>query len=71
MFTANEGEFLFQSGGLDRQIEWNHWAKEKAKMGKIVRNFHVLLTTLFLSRLCHNCFSQVNSTEGVLSNDDF
>ena len=24
MFGRNDGEFLFQSGGLDRQIEWNH-----------------------------------------------
>ena len=37
------------------------WTKEEAKMAKIIQ---------FLGRLC-NIFSQINSAEGVLSNDEF
>ena len=43
---TNEGESLFKCGVfLDRQIGMEplaiHWAKEVAKMVKIVRNIHV------------------------------
>ena len=71
------GESLFQCGSLlDRQIGMEplviDWAKEKVKMAKIFHKIHVyLLITLFLSRLCHNFCSQVNSTEGVLPNHEF
>ena len=51
---------LFQCGGfLDRQIGMEplviDWAKEEARMAKIVRKIHVyaLLIIPFSSRLCH------------------
>ena len=44
------------------------WAKEKVR---ILRNSCLLLIILFLSRLCHNFCSLVNSTEGVLPYDEF
>ena len=47
------------------------WAKEESKMSKIVRNNHLTANISILSRLCPNLFSQVNSTEGVLPNDEF
>ena len=48
------------------------WAQEEAKMAKIVRiNSCLLPIILFLSRLRHNFFSQVDSTKGVLPNNKF
>ena len=48
---------------FDRQIGMEplviDWAKEDLRL---------LLIILFLSRLCHEFFSQVNSTKGVLPN---
>ena len=47
------------------------WAKEGAKMARIVRDIHLLLIIIFLSRSYDNFFSQVNSAEGLLPNDEF
>ena len=41
------------------------WAKKEPKMGQIIRHIQ------FLSRLCNIVFSQINSAEGVLPNDEF
>ena len=41
------------------------WAKEEPKMGQIIRHIQ------FLSQLCNIFFSQINSAEGVLPNDEF
>ena len=52
-----------------------NWVKEEAKMAivrNIVRNIScLLLIILFISRLYNNFFSQVNSAEGVVPNDEF
>ena len=45
-------------------------AKEEVEIAKIVRNI-LLLIIQFLSRSLHNFFSEVNSTEGVLPNNEF
>ena len=47
------------------------WAKEEPKMGQILRHLCLLLIIQFLSRLCNIFFSQINSAEGVLPNDEF
>ena len=74
-FLYKQYKLLFQCGCfLDRQIGMEplviNWAKEEAKMPKIIRHIYVLLIIQFLSRLCNILFSQINSTEGMLPNDE-
>ena len=55
------------------------WAKEEPKMGQRRTKdgannsayLCLLLIIQFLSRLCNIFFSQINSAEGVLPNDEF
>ena len=48
------------------------WAKEEPKMGQNNSAYLCLLLIIqFLSRLCNIFFSQINSAEGVLPNDEF
>ena len=47
------------------------WAKEEPKMWQIIRHiFMFIANKSFLSQLC-NIFSEINSVEGVLPNDEF
>ena len=72
-------EDLFQCGGfLDMQVGIEplviDWAKEEPKMGQIIQHIYVYCyyyIIQFLSRLCNIFFSQINSAEGVLPNDEF
>ena len=48
------------------------WAKEEPKDGANNSAYLCLLLIIqFLSRLCNIFFSQINSAEGVLHNDEF
>ena len=57
------------------QIEWNHLLLTGPKKNQDGTNnspyLCLLLIIQFLSRLCNIFFSQINSTEGVLPNDEF
>ena len=73
---ANEREVFFQCGGFfDRQIGMEplviDWAKKKQRWRKNSAYLCLLLIIQFLRRLCNIFFSQINSAEGVLSNDEF
>ena len=48
-----------------------YWAKEEAKMARIVRIFMFIANISIFSRLYNDFFSQVNSAEGALPNDEF
>ena len=67
---------LFQCGGLlNGQTEMEplviDFAKEEAKMAKKNSTYFCLLLIIqFLNRLC-NIFSQINSAEKVLPNNEF
>ena len=59
------------------RLEWNHLSLTGPKKKRKWRNSFaifmpvLLLIILFLSRLRHNFFSQVNSNERVLPDDEF
>ena len=68
---TNERETLFQCEGfLDMQIGMEllviDWAKEEPKMAKIIQ----FNNSIFKS-IMQYFFSQINSAEGVLPNDEF
>ena len=47
------------------------WAKEGSKWLESFVIFMFIPNNSIFSRLCDNFFSQVNSAEGVLPNDEF
>ena len=46
------------------------WVKKKRKWRESFVIFMFIANNSILSRLCHDFFSQVNNTEGVLLNDE-
>ena len=46
------------------------WANEEAKMAKIIQHIYVYCYSIFKS-IMQYCFSQINSAEGVVPNDEF
>ena len=47
------------------------WAKENRRWANNSAHLCLLLIIQFLSRLCNTFFSQINSAEGVLPDDEF
>ena len=48
-----------------------NWANEEAKMAKIIRNIYVAANNSIFRSIMQYFFSQINSAEGVLPNDEF
>ena len=47
------------------------WAKEEPKMGQIIRHIYVVADNSIFKSIMQYFFSQINSAEGVLPNDEF
>ena len=47
------------------------WAKEEARMARIVRKFMFISNNSILNRLYNIFFNQINIAEGALPNDEF
>ena len=48
-----------------------NWANEEAKMAKIIRHIYVAANNSIFRSIMQYFFSQINSAEGVLPNDEF
>ena len=48
-----------------------NWANEEAKMAKIIRHNYVAASNSIFRSIMQCFFSQINSAEGVLPNDEF
>ena len=48
-----------------------NWANEEAKMAKIIQHIYVAANNSIFRSIMQYFFSQINSAEGVLPNDEF